>query len=528
MKKLVFFIFLSSSLLFGEVLSQEGESLTFYLGQTVTLSANNIERIAVGKSDVVEVVKVTEKEITLIGKSKGTTTLIWWDKFGEHSAYLKVYQEDMTEIKHRVDQLIKEVGISNIQTAALDSENKILLRGEARSIKDKEKFFLALGELKNKIVDLITVREEESNVEIEVQVLELSRDAAKTLGFTMPRTVTLSEQGSLPSSTSLKEVFKLVPFARSASFALTLDLLESQGKARILSRPRLVCRSGKEAELMVGGEVPILTTELTEYGAAQTNVEYKEYGITLKIKPTVVDEKKVDINLDVEISELQTADVLGAAASPTAKAYPITKRTFSTALSLENGATLSIGGLIKEKSTEDITKFPWLADVPVLGAFFRHKSVSSGGGEGQRGNAELYITLTPRIIFSPEEHKLTKIEDLPKKAPYPQEIAEHHRKANIPSELQGYIVDVHQKILENISYPSVLINTGWGAKLVLSLKVSASGEPKEVQIIKSSGYKTFDEEALKTAKNLFYPPFPPDIHLEEITVNVPIVYKSQK
>ena len=496
-----------------------------YVNQTRVISVNGLKRIVIGNPKVLDVVRVTDNDMTITAKAKGDSLLTFWDNFGEHSRYIKVYFQDMSKVKKIVDSLIRDIGIKGIRTKAVNDAGKVLLLGKVENKSSKDKLFLALGKLKDKIVDLVDVQENEASVEIEVQILELDKDAARTLGFDLPTGVSFTESSGPTAAavTGLGALFHVSDWTRTA-FNTKLDFLVQQGKARILSRPRLVSRSGKEAKLLVGGEVPIFSTAISSTAGGQgNNIEYKEYGIKLDIQPTVVSNDRINIKLNMEVSDLKSVETLGPINAPTAKAYPLSKRTISTELSLKNGATVSIGGLISRKTSEDLKQFPWLANVPILGAFFRHKIVTKGGGSGSRGDTELYITLTPRIINVPKSksQKIGKIKSLSNK----EEALNFYKERNIPDNLQNYVYKVQKIILSNISYPAILNNTGWQANLILALRISSTGELKKVMIIKSSGYKIFDESTLEAVKKLSYPPFPSSVHLKKIDISIPIVYK---
>ena len=331
------------------------EEIKLYMGEVKTLPVNGIARIIIGNPAIADVVNVSKTEITLSPKAPGATTLVYWDLYGEQSYKLRVFAEDVSIIKRRVDNLLSKLNLPGIYTQAEEDEDKVLLLGTVKTPQDREKVALALGNLTSKTVDLINVKEEETAVEIDVQVLEVDKDATKTLGFTNPLrgTVTITEVGS-PGLTSAwwGSLFKVSNVSRGA-FAWTVDALIQEGKARILSRPRLACQSGKEAELSVGGEKPIFTTDVASAGGEGTSVEYKEYGIKMKIKPTVNEEGRIKVALNVEISEVGAADTIGSTDTTTAKAYPLTKRTVSTELYLDDGQTLAVGGLIKQKLEEN-------------------------------------------------------------------------------------------------------------------------------------------------------------------------------
>ena len=322
------------------------------------------------------------------------------------------------------------------------------------------------------------------------------------------------------------------------AFTWTLYALVQEGKARILSRPRIACQSGKEAELLVGGEKPIFTTNVASTtGATGTEVEYKEFGIKLKVKPTVTEDEKIKLALSVQVSEVGTAEFIGATANRTAQAYPLTKRNASTELFLNNGQTMAIGGLIKQKSEEDISKTPGLADIPILGMFFRKKVSKTGGGTGERGNVELFIALTPTIVS--KEMPQTKAAPAIPPLPEPKEItvptaapmpvpAEKPKSQAIPPGLADYVKLVQTKIAQAIYYPKPAKDAGWEGTAKISLNISSNGELKDVKVTRSSGYSILDEAAAEVArKQAPYPPFPPQIESQELWVDVLIVYKAE-
>lgn len=521
--------------------TDEGEVIKLIVGEAKIISTRAPTRVVIGNPQVADIGDVSNTEISLTAKAPGVTTLIYWDAFGEQSVKIRVVSEDMEEIKRRVDNLLNTLKLPNVYTQASDEEGKVIILGQVKYPEDRERITTALGEgLKGKIVDLVQVKEEEKTVEIDVQVLELDRDATNTLGFSWPGNITLTEQGSpaLDASaqtqvgststiaggaalgTKWSTLFKVLNLSRN-QFSFSLDALIQTGKARILSRPRLACQSGKEASLLVGGEKPILTTSTVLGGGAETTVEYKEFGIKLKIKPTVNEENRIKVSLNVEVSDIGDADILGPANAPTAKAYPLTKRTASTELFLDDGQTLGIGGLIRQKTEEDIRKVPWLADVPVLGLFFRKTTTRKGGGIGVRGDTELFISLTPTIVNPKNEHlakpalkKAVSIEVTPE-------------MTNLPPEVANYVRAVQAKIINAIHYPQQAKSAGWGGNVKLNINLAANGSLKDIKLMQSSGYKVLDDAALDIAKEQSpYPPFPPQIESQELWVVIPVVYKK--
>lgn len=500
------------------------EEVKLYIGETKVLAASSPSRIVIGNPAIVDVVNVSKDAITLIPKAPGTTNLIFRDNFGEETFRINVYSENMNEAKRRIDNLLDKLELSNVYTQAEEEENKVVLLGSVTDAKDKERIDLVLGDLKEKTVDLIEVKEEEAVVEIDVEILELSQGATNTLGFSWPGSLTISTDQAVDTTsagysgtavTKWSTFFDITKWSRT-NFEFRLDALIQEGKAKILSRPRLACQSGKEAELLVGGEKPIITTQVASAGGEGTNVSYKEFGIKLNIKPTVVSDERLKLAVNVEVSDVGDYITLGSSTSPTAKATPLTKRSASTELFLSDGQTMAIGGLIKQKTEEELRKMPWLSDIPILGLFFKKKVTKTGSGFSTSGDTELFITLTPRIYRSAKAKETPKISEkaLSSSAKY------------LSSDIGSYSMIIRNHIAENLVYPVQARESGYEGTVVLRLRISSDGKLLEVRVKESSGYKAFDDNALSVARaTKSYPPFPATSGQKEVSLDVPVVYQ---
>jgi general secretion pathway protein D len=170
----------------------------------------------------------------------------------------------------------------------------------------------------------------------------------------------------------------------------------SNNKVNILSRPRLVARSGSEAAIQVGTDVPIITSQ----GASQVQaggtsdvlqtITYRQTGVILKIKPIVYGDNRIDLQISQEVSSQQN-NPNTAIASPI-----ILNRDVTTQLSLQEGATAVLGGLIDNSYTKGNSGVPFLKDIPVLGTAFRVDTVSGN-------KTELVVLVTPYIIRNGDE-----------------------------------------------------------------------------------------------------------------------------
>jgi len=172
-----------------------------------------------------------------------------------------------------------------------------------------------------------------------------------------------------------------------------LTALASSNKIRILSNPSIMARNGQDASIQVGQEVPILTSQIsnantgtgTGQGVLQT-IQYRNTGVILRVKPVIHAGGRIDLDVSQEVSAAQKNET-GVDSSPI-----ILTRRIETKLSVSDGNTLLLGGLMQEQQTAGNAGIPRLKDIPYVGNLFR-TSVSD-----TKERTELVILLTPYVI----------------------------------------------------------------------------------------------------------------------------------
>lgn len=174
-----------------------------------------------------------------------------------------------------------------------------------------------------------------------------------------------------------------------------LNAYASNNNVNILSTPRLVARSGGEAEIQVGTDVPVITSQ--QGASTQTSgrtdilqtVQYRRTGVILNVRPIVLGDNRVDIEIVQEVSAAQsntTADI----SSPL-----ILNRNVRTQISLTEGSTAVIGGLIQDSYSRGNQGVPVLKDLPLVGQLFRTDTVGAD-------RTELLVLITPHIVDDDE------------------------------------------------------------------------------------------------------------------------------
>ncbi|HUW36056.1 MAG TPA: type II secretion system protein GspD [Rhodocyclaceae bacterium] len=173
---------------------------------------------------------------------------------------------------------------------------------------------------------------------------------------------------------------------------LLLNALASDNRATIISSPRVMARNGETATIQVGQQVPVITSQQTIPISGTTpsvvqSVQYVNTGVILKVRPVIHSGNQVDLDISQEVSAAQTTTT-GVNSSPT-----ISTRKIDTKLSINDGATVLLGGLISSNGSQGDAGIPLLKDIPGLGQLFRTNTDTND-------RTELIILITPYIISS--------------------------------------------------------------------------------------------------------------------------------
>lgn len=175
----------------------------------------------------------------------------------------------------------------------------------------------------------------------------------------------------------------------SANFGLLVRALEVQGKLEVLSNPEVMVNNNKEASIQVGDSVAIASgTERTPQGGTIADVKREDIGIILKVTPSISADGFVRMDIAPEISSLttKTTQISTDFSSPI-----INSRKVKTTVTVKDGQSVIIGGLIQNKDEERFSKVPLLGDIPILGIPFRTKQLTTA-------KTELLVVLTPRVV----------------------------------------------------------------------------------------------------------------------------------
>ena len=182
---------------------------------------------------------------------------------------------------------------------------------------------------------------------------------------------------------------------------VVLSAMAQDNRVNILSTPRLLVKSGSEASMDVGDEIPTVTMTTTsgQQTGGNTNllqsIQYRKTGVLLRIKPTIYSDDRVDIDLTQEVSK--ASDEAPAVSNTASSSSPtIRNRALTTSLTLKDGQTIVMGGLISTDDTRGNTGIPLVKDIPLLGNLFKSsKKVTE--------KKELVLVIVPYIVENDDQ-----------------------------------------------------------------------------------------------------------------------------
>ncbi|MBU6257336.1 MAG: hypothetical protein KGL18_08385 [Burkholderiales bacterium] len=251
---------------------------------------------------------------------------------------------------------------------------------------------------------------------ISVTIAEVTLNASEQLGFewmlnqfqSAGNNVNVSTLGSFGTS-AIGGLAAVVTAGNGTTPRALFNALASTSRVRVLANPSIMARNGEMASIQVGSEVPVISSQQTTGTAASTSsnggttlqngllqtIQYRSTGVILKVKPVIHAGGRIDLDVDQEVSSA-SATQSGVTSSPT-----IATRHLTTKLSVTDGATVLLGGLMQETASNTDTGVPWLKDIPWAGNLFKshHKT---------RDRTELIVLITPYVINDEfEAHSIT-------------------------------------------------------------------------------------------------------------------------
>jgi pilus assembly protein CpaC len=422
-----------------------------------------VKRVSIGNPDIADVLLLGDDGLYVLGKDLGSTNVMLWDRNDRLVAALNItVTHDLDSLKKHIGTVLPSENIEvwsaqrNIvlagqvsSTAKMDAALQVAKSYLEQAATAKEKIMFKQqqgsggggeGDKKaGEVINLMTVGGANQEM-LQVRIAEVNREAIRSLntqmnaislngkwttggvngGATFPdvhvepgnaRIPIFSDPNHnpmgpvydefMPNTPAISNTGLFASFLSSDFLAnVVLDVYQTRGLAKILAEPTLTTLSGQDAQFLSGGSFPIPVAQ----DNGRTTIEFKDFGVKLSFTPLILDRSRINLKLNVSVSELSDTNSIPLQPIGTTAVFAIPSLTERRALStveLSDGQTIGIAGLMNENMRSAVTKFPGLGDIPILGHLFRSQSF-------QKGATELVILVTPKLAkpIKPSDVKL--------------------------------------------------------------------------------------------------------------------------
>lgn len=429
--------------------SQEEMEVIERRSQLIITKAN-VVRMAISDQAILDVVQYSPTEISLIGLGRGSTTMtLWFEGHADPLIYLvKVIRDPNLEDQRRIDygKLERKLAVlfPNSKVYLIPLSFKIIVRGQARDQEEAANILnIVRGEIINQegslfgsgtysvpnaaygssyggyggsyfdqvggagggwgnnlgnglfagfIVNELRVPGE-FQINLRWRVAELNRSQARNLGvdlsvlFNNSRQLITSSMGGIPST--LGGVFE------NGEIGIFLNWLATNGTAKILTEPNVTVLSGRPARFLSGGEFAVPTV-VGIAGAAGQTTTFRGFGTSVVVTPTVVDRDLIRLTTIAEFSQTN--------AGLTVNSIPgLDTRRVETTVELREGQTFMLGGLLSHTMVTEVSRIPYLGDIPKIGPLLFSNKRSA------MDETELLILVTPEIVRPMDAHEVPPV-----------------------------------------------------------------------------------------------------------------------
>lgn len=400
MKKRIGLLLAAAMLSFGSACAAEPVEVS--LNESKYMAASGITRLAVGNPAIADVQLLSSGDFLLVGKKAGTTSLIVWSDGGRRTEYTVYVAGNDRGMASAIQDAI---GYPKVHVQMI--EDRVMLRGKVENQYEHDTALkiagLYTGGDGSGVIDLLEM-EHPSQIRLEAQIIEINSDYTKNLGIQYwsqtpgsnnnsgsssdnpNNNITVGTAGLFYGGEDFSSTRKHGGWLGShvANVNVTLQALINEGKARILSRPSITTMSGKAANILIGGRIPIPVSD----GNGNVSIDWHEYGMKLNIEPVVDSEDKITSKVHAEVS---TLDYSHGVKIDSFSVPGIATREAESEVNVRSGMTMAIGGLINSEDAKIVSKIPLLGDLPIIGRFFRHTS-------NTRDKREVIILITPTLV----------------------------------------------------------------------------------------------------------------------------------
>lgn len=377
-----------------------------HVGTSTVINAPwSVSRVSVTNPDVADVQVLTPRQVLLTGNALGSTDLILWSETEEIWHARVNVMVDLGYIKDELGKLFPQSRLEITQ-----SRDMVIIAGHVRRAEEVTRLRSVMDAYNIKYLDTTAIAGVQQ-VQLQVRVAEVSRNDLRNLSVNIfyGDDIFLGSRPTASNGSPLIDFDLDTPLISSgttligrfpgADLDLFLQALSENQYVRILAQPTLVALSGEEASFLAGGEFPIPVVQGGSGGTSTSiSIEYKEFGVRLAFRPTVLGDNSIRLLVAPEVSDLSDR---GAVEIEGFRIPSVLTRRAQTTLELRSGQSFAMAGLLNHNTSARNSRIPLLGDLPILGALFRSVRF-------EKGETELVVLVTASLV-EPSDYNIQEM-----------------------------------------------------------------------------------------------------------------------
>src|ERR1043166_3122694 len=356
--------------------NKEPVAVNVLVGQSRLITFDrSLERFSVSNPEIAEAVLVSANQVVINGKAFGQINLIAWEKNSARFIVFDVYvRTNLSLIESQIRALFPKDDIrlsqanGSVVLSGTVSDPKVAANAEAVI---QAAGFKTVNMLESPVKDLV-------QVQLQVRVAEVNKTRMRELGTSYAYQAGPGVGGYLNSGQGPSSIGDVTNGLLSGTLSSSLNLLvmggntlamlramQQQGALRALAEPNIIAMNGQEASFLAGGEFPVPVVQGGGSGnAAPVSVVFKEYGVRLTFKPTILDEDHIRLELEPEVS---TLDFVNGVKLNGFIIPALRTRRAKTGIELRDGQSFALAGLLDNSETRNYSRVPGIGNLPVIG-----------------------------------------------------------------------------------------------------------------------------------------------------------------
>ncbi|MBI1355859.1 MAG: type II and III secretion system protein [Acidobacteria bacterium] len=386
-----------------------GDEIPLTVGKSIVLDIpDEIQRVAITDDAVADAIAISTREVLINAKAEGMTTLVLWSRTGDRTFFTITVGANIRQLQDHLRQAFPGENIRAHRTGSV-----VTLNGKVSGPDVEERVVamvqgMGVGGVVSNLE--LPIPPADRQIMLRVRFLEVQRGALAQFGLNLISTGATNTIGSIntqqfgsarpPSITgtipaqlsgtssafTLTDALNIFAVRPDLNLAAAIKALQSTSMAELLAEPNVITTSGKQADLLVGGEFPVPIVQGGASSGAVT-IQFREFGIRIGFLPVFTPRGSIQMHVEPEVSALDFSN----AVSLSGFVIPaLSTRRVETDVELMPGQSFVVGGLLDNRTVENLNRIPGLSNIPLLGELFKSRSRT-------KNTSELLVVVTPEF-----------------------------------------------------------------------------------------------------------------------------------